>query len=250
MNRKIIIVFSTLLLLTGFFIYQNSIKKTNSNQNETAEKISQNVKQLKEQSENYKIEINYPEFSPLNSQTQNINKSIIILVDEPLKNFKDSLNRNSFPPDLKNTKSEFSIKYEIPKMDDKIISIQFTSSEYLTGQAHPLSTFMVFNYSLKQNTRLKISDLFKKDSNYLQTLSEITFQKLHDHFAEDNNDFDDFIKSGTESKKENFEKFILKKDSLQILFDPYQVAPYVAGPQVVDIPFSEIAGLLNQDLLN
>lgn len=250
MNRKIIIVFSIILLLTGFFIYQYSAKKSDSNQVYTAEKTTQNVKQIKEQSENYQIEVNYPEFSPSNSKTQKINKSIIELVDEPLKNFKDGLNRNSPPPDLKNVKSEFSIKYEIPRMNDKIISIQFTNSEYLTEQAHPLSTFMVFNYSLKQNNTIKIPDLFKKDSNYLQTLSEITSLKLHDHFAEDNNDFDDFIKSGTEAKEENFEKFIIKKDSLQFLFDPYQVAPYVAGPQVVDIPFSEITNLLNLDLVS
>ena len=52
---------------------------------------------------------------------------------------------------------------------------------------------------------------------------------------------DDMLRSGTAPEAENFSSFALTPEGIRIFFQPYQVAPWAAGPQVVDIPLDALA---------
>ena len=52
---------------------------------------------------------------------------------------------------------------------------------------------------------------------------------------------DDMLRSGTAPEAENFSSFALTPEGIRIFFQPYQVAPWAAGSQVVDIPLDALA---------
>ena len=49
------------------------------------------------------------------------------------------------------------------------------------------------------------------------------------------------LKDGTEPLVENFSSLTLTPEGICINFQPYQVAPWAAGPQRVDMPLAELA---------
>ena len=55
------------------------------------------------------------------------------------------------------------------------------------------------------------------------------------------------IETGAGAKAENYKSWNITKQGIFITFDSYQVAPYVAGPQEVTIPFTEIKNILRND---
>jgi hypothetical protein len=57
----------------------------------------------------------------------------------------------------------------------------------------------------------------------------------------------DFLKEGTSPEDENFETFFFDNAYLTILFAPYQVASYAAGPQTLRIPTSELKDILRSE---
>jgi hypothetical protein len=56
-----------------------------------------------------------------------------------------------------------------------------------------------------------------------------------------------FITDGTTPNDANFANFFVDNNTLVILFAPYQVAPYAAGPQTLRIPFSQLSGILKAE---
>ena len=53
---------------------------------------------------------------------------------------------------------------------------------------------------------------------------------------------EDMLRSGTAPEAENFSAFALIPAGIRIFFQPYQVAPWAAGPQTVDIPLDALPG--------
>ena len=60
-----------------------------------------------------------------------------------------------------------------------------------------------------------------------------------DYFKHQQLEYDLFT-DGLEAKKENYERFNLKKDSVIFYFPEYQIAPYVAGPQQIEIKLNDL----------
>jgi len=54
----------------------------------------------------------------------------------------------------------------------------------------------------------------------------------------------DWIARGTAPVPENYENWVLTPDALVFTFEPYQVAAYAAGPQIVTIPLADLADIL------
>ena len=55
------------------------------------------------------------------------------------------------------------------------------------------------------------------------------------------------INMGTTPEEVSFENFYFDGNDLVILFAPYQVAAYAAGPQTLRIPLSELASILKPE---
>ena len=113
-----------------------------------------------------------------------------------------------------------------------------------TGGAHPNHFNRTFTFSA-DGTKLSLTDLFKSDSGYLQTLSDYTIFtfKLN---SSDNGIWED----GAKPTEENFSRFIVTKTGITFFFDPYQITAYTAGTQKVTVPYSVLDSLLKNEYKN
>jgi hypothetical protein len=144
--------------------------------------------------------------------------------------------------------STLDCTYEIRLATDDLISVEFSESEYSQGAAHPNSFATVLNYDVKNGKKLTLADLFNPKSNYLKTISDYCIKDLKQQSKTEGDALpDETIQSGASPRAENFKGWTVTKNGLWINFDPYQVGPYVAGPQRVLIPYSALKDLIKPD---
>lgn len=144
--------------------------------------------------------------------------------------------------------SDLTVAYDVALAQDDLISVAFDVSEYYQGAAHPNSFSEVINYDLKNGRQLKLSDLFKPGSKYLQTLSTYAIADLKKQSKEKGDALTDAdIQTGAGPKGENYDKWTITRRGVGINFDAYQVGPYAAGPWSVVVPYANLKDLINPD---
>jgi putative hemolysin len=144
-----------------------------------------------------------------------------------------------------NMKYTLDISYEIIPYNENIESFEFDIQTY-QGGAHGNLEVKTLTFNLTTGEQIMIEDLFKKDSDWIQTLSDIA---VADILERDLGFDEELVNMGAGPDKINFEKFALDYDTLYLYYPPYYVAPYAAGLQVVEIPLTDIADITS-DILN
>jgi hypothetical protein len=126
----------------------------------------------------------------------------------------------------------------------RTISYIFTTYED-TGGAHGNTFFDTFTFDKTTGARLALADLFAPGAPYLKRLSEVSRAMLPDVIGQ----FTDaqMIENGTTPDEKNFESFFVDNGNLDILFPPYAVAAYAAGPQTLQIPLSSLSDILKPE---
>lgn len=124
------------------------------------------------------------------------------------------------------------------------VSYIFTVNTY-TGGAHGATTFKTFTFDAQTGKLLTLGDLFTKGADYLGKLSTISRTRLPGALRDQADA--DMIVQGTTPREENFANFFLDNANIVILFEPYQVAAYAAGPQTLYIGLSELATILKSE---
>lgn len=138
------------------------------------------------------------------------------------------------------------IDYEEFQFSESVISLKFIISDY-TGGAHPNTYFQTYTFDLTQETVIGFEDLFLEGSNPLAVLAPLAQQQLMETMGE----FADtqWITEGTGENPANYQSFVLTESSLILIFPPYQVAPYAAGPQQVEIPLANLSAILKPNFV-
>ncbi|SNR76098.1 Protein of unknown function [Humidesulfovibrio mexicanus] len=99
-----------------------------------------------------------------------------------------------------------------------------------TGGAHPNTIFASFVFDLRDQSRLRLADLFTDEAAALSVLSDLAQRRLT--LALDGLLFAE----GFAPKAENFTVFVLDGADIVFTFPPYQVASYAQGPQNLRVP--------------
>jgi hypothetical protein len=122
---------------------------------------------------------------------------------------------------------------------------------YSIGAAHPYSYDEVFIYDKKIKKLVTSKELFIASSSYLQLLSELSiadFQKRNKKLSSEDIVIDASPSNdGFKPVAENFSQLLPTKDGLVVYFGDYQIAPRVAGPQQVVIPYSQLEKVINKE---
>lgn len=138
------------------------------------------------------------------------------------------------------------IRYEVVRNDGKLFSVQFDIDDY-SGGAHPNHAFGTFNFLLPEGAPVDIEQVIDGRKG-LARLSALTVADLKRQMLPEGGSESQWIDRGAGPDWSNFENFLLLPHSLRIEFAPYAVGPYSSGPQEVEIPLSELAGALSQNL--
>jgi hypothetical protein len=145
--------------------------------------------------------------------------------------------------------STLDIGYEIRYATDDLISMEFSEGSYEAGAAHGNSNTTVVNYDVKNGKKLALADLFNPSSKYLSAISAYCIKDLRDQSKKDKGAMldEEMMKSGASPRADNYRAVAITKKGLWITFDPYQVAPYAAGPQHVLVPYAALKDIIKPD---
>jgi Protein of unknown function (DUF3298)/Deacetylase PdaC len=211
------------------------------------------TKQIKESNQKLVYEINaqYPQITGGNNPNfekfnQAVRGSIMKEVGVFKKEMVPDSDEESRPES--SMRSSLDIGYQIALAQDDLVSVSFDVGSYYQGAAHPNTSSQAINYDLKNGRLLKLADLFKPNTKYLQSLSTYCIGDLKKQSKEKGGTLEDrTINEGAAPTARNYQSWNIKKQGLLINFDAYQVGPYAAGPQFVVVPYSNLKDLINPD---
>ena len=129
--------------------------------------------------------------------------------------------------------------YDAQRVGD-LVAISFGASTYGTGAAHPNSHSRTLVWDLSTGRAVALADLFRAGSPWLEAMSAAAIADLtarnEETMAEG-----EWLAEGAGPDPENFASWLPRPEGVLVLFDPYQVAPYAAGPQESLVPWSALA---------
>jgi Protein of unknown function (DUF3298) len=177
------------------------------------------------------------------SKSATFNQTIETLVQTQINSFTDIVTENlDFQAENAQTfgYNSMHLEYAPTNTERGIVSIHFTVSTYVMGAAHPFSYSSTLNYDLVQERTLQLEELFLPGSDYLGVLSTQCIQIISE------NGYMDWPE-GAAPEPDNYRNWNITPDGILISFDPYQIAPYAAGPQQALVPYAALQLMINPE---
>lgn len=141
------------------------------------------------------------------------------------------------------------ITYTEEEFSDSVVSVLFYLWTF-TGGAHGSHLTTTFTFDLATDTQLTLPDLFVEGTDVYGVLAPLAqadlIQQMQDMTGEAEYDAA-WVEEGTAPTPENYQAFALTPDSLILVFQEYQVAPYVFGSFQVEIPLSDLQAVLKPE---
>jgi hypothetical protein len=119
---------------------------------------------------------------------------------------------------------------------------------HFTGGAHGGTENQALVLNRQTGKAIPASALFKPGSNWLQRLSEASYQALiqREPFEPD----DEWLVSGTAPEPDNYEVLLPMAEGLEVVFGLYQIGPYAIGITRLLLPYSALNAMLNPDFFS
>ena len=187
----------------------------------------------------YTVNAQYPAILDTNDpHALEFNDQMYALVQDEIAAFKQSV--VEAPKDPTFAASSLDVKYALTFPAGSFTSIRFDFSGYISGAAHPYLYSVSINYHFDLGRVLTLDDIFRSDSNYLETISSYCIAEL----SQRDIGFE-ASSAGAVPTAENYRNWNIIPGGMMITFNAYQVAPGAAGSQTVIVPISELLELLD-----
>ena len=130
------------------------------------------------------------------------------------------------------------VDYEIVSATDSFLSVYFNGFSYGIGAAHAVQYSFVVNYDLRLQKEVKLSDLFKPRSKYLEFISEYCAQQLSKQQKL-------LFEEALSLNAKNFHSWNITREGIRFNFDECEIFSCADGEQTVAIPFADLKPMLN-----
>lgn len=129
-------------------------------------------------------------------------------------------------------KIEYITNYKVKFNSNNKLSILFNDYQF-TGGAHGNTVISSYNFDLKSGNQLTLDDFLPSEREYEQVTNyALAYMKNHPEiFYSDSTEFADF-------KVTNETNFFLSDKGIVLIFQQYEVGPYVSGNPSILIPTS------------
>ncbi len=194
-----------------------------------ADAASVHTEMITKQSDKIHIEIHYPVIG-----NETIDADISGWAKELARNFEDTFAEE---PVTEAMPYELKASCAITRPSDRAISLVWDVASY-TGGAHGNLDIVTQTYDLQKNILLDIHDFFGNLDVALNRMSAQAYRTLSESLGEMR--VEDMLASGTAAEADNFSSLALIPAGIRVYFQPYQVAPWAAGSQSVDIRLEEL----------
>ncbi|MCF7917773.1 DUF3298 and DUF4163 domain-containing protein [Candidatus Gracilibacteria bacterium] len=245
--RKFVLAFGFGLLLVGCSV-SNPTNKLSSASNEDMQQVEMpegNVSEetlpdgvteekVSDKTDAYWVSLTYPQWK--DEKYNVLNTAIATLIDTEFNGFVE---QEFFLDESSAAYGQYHLAnvYEITAYTPNMISVRFDFATY-TGGAHGMQYSRSVNYALPIDKIIEIGLMEEALPGFLNMASNFCSVQI----TQDLGEFSDkaMIADGLAPNVQNFATFTYVGDeALEFTFDPYQVAPYAAGPQVCYIELEE-----------
>ncbi len=134
------------------------------------------------------------------------------------------------------------IDYRVAISDPRVISLVITDYAYPHGAAHGGEAVTAWNWLLDQRRTLTAEDVFDRSRDWQAVLAQFAFAQLKQQIEPDML----FAKSADEilNAIATPVRWAIERDGIGVLFQQYEVGPYVIGHPEAVVPWSELQPLL------
>ena len=177
-------------------------------------------------SDSLSIDVHYPVFGK-----EPIDQDIALWAHRVVETFTKGLGDEH--ANLRLTRNELQARYTVSYASPRSLTVTYEIWTY-TGGIHGNNDIITLSYDAESGQQLLFEDLVAAVDTALKRLDAYCSKSLRSTLGEDLDE--DMLTSGTAPELDNYSSFSLFPAGLRIHFQPYQVAPFVAGAQRVDVP--------------
>jgi Protein of unknown function (DUF3298)/Deacetylase PdaC len=198
---------------------------------------------LKSESLRYDIDVSYPQITGTeDSHIRRINQHI---KDVATKKYQWALNPSKenmrlAQEEYPGTFNTVLVDFQVGIATDSFLSIYFFGYSHVVGSDNAAGESLTVNYDLASGKELKLSDIFKSGSKYLEFISSYCIDEL----SRDNKRGALFRKALAPAA-ENFKNWNITANGITFNFDGCKIFNCAQGDQTVEIPFGDLQQLLN-----
>lgn len=223
MKKTVAFVVGLVVIGGGAYYLWSNAPKSESPASTTSTNVQVTLKEVKEDTEGYTIDAEYPQFG-----VAAVDAAIQRRVDAAITAFK------AYPTDIPSVdsvpKNEQDISSGREYIGDDYISTSLVISEY-TGGAHPNTTILGVNIDLTTGREVSLDEALTLIGKNLSQVAAESLTQLKKEIGDDV-----VFEDGAAAKTENYSTFIIGEKEVTFIFNTYQVASYASGPQEVSFP--------------
>lgn len=133
-----------------------------------------------------------------------------------------------------------SVEGTVTRMDDAVISLLFTYSEY-SGGNHPIENTFSVNYNAKTGEVLKLSDILRKECPEYALVAQIN-RALAPSASELFDDYEAIV--GNRFLEGRADNWYFSEKGLCFHFPPYDIGPYASGTIIAEMTYPQLRKIL------
>src|SRR5579884_2964554 len=174
------------------------------------------------QEHRYDCKIEYPQIEPeADESLRTVNKRLTDFARDCIQRFRTERVDHGYDAHQTKLFPTFETKFSASFVGHEMFVVIFTMWSFHPVAAHPNSETRTLTFLLSPYVELRFMDLFTPDSQYLKIISEYCIRDLHEQRGI-KPPSDDWIIRGAGPQHDNFEAFVLTRDRLKLIFDPYR----------------------------
>jgi hypothetical protein len=142
------------------------------------------------------------------------------------------------PPHAAGAENFYDVAYAVSYLDRRLASLVFTISTF-TGGAHPNTARVSLLFDLMAGRPLRLADLLAEPKPAVAEIAAQCKTQLAADGAKDG--WELFDNADVAAVVGEIDNWAIDNDGVEILFDPYAVAPYAAGLHECRLPYGTLA---------
>jgi hypothetical protein len=128
--------------------------------------------------------------------------------------------------------------FNVAFFQKNLLELELEGYNFPYGAAHGMPTRVYTHINLVNGRSYELKDLFKPGSDYTQVLSAIVAKQIKEDPQYE------YVFPDTYKGIRADQPFYVTSNALYLYFEPYEIAPYVAGFPTFTIPFSSIMDII------
>ena len=183
----------------------------------------------------------------LSDETDELNQEVKKYAGGIIKSYQSDV---ASIEDGENGNEAVNSSYQVVTDNDRLFALRIDTSIVMGGSNQYTK---IYNVDKKTGNTITLNDLFQKDSDYLDRISEEIEKQMKENMEKDSNlqyfldkDVDGYSFDGI---KNDVNFYVNKEGELTIVFDKYEVAPGYMGIVEFTIPTSVVSDIIKDGYL-